>query len=293
MKFPHSMRNLPYYIEIWILFLTYIALTACATPAQRIDTLATQFKFKRTEITSEKFRHVIYTSANWEARGPLHVYIEGDGRPWLQPNSVSMDPTPEEPMALQLMALDQRPSLYLGRPCYFGFAFTEGCGPLLWTHHRYSETVVASLVQALSRYLEHNLNDSNDRTIRLIGYSGGGVLAMLMAERLKQTTAVVTIAANLDIHMWTQRHQYSKMTGSLNPAQRPPLPKHIKQLHLVGGKDRNVSAKVVARVVRHQPKDNTQLIRYENHDHICCWLQVWPEVINQIANVPHLDTYID
>lgn len=263
----------------WIWFLAYITLTACATPAQRVDALAAQYNFKRTEITSEQYRHVIYTNENWKARGALHVYIEGDGRPWLQPNIVSMDPTPKEPMALRLMALDQSPSLYLGRPCYFGFALTEGCGPLLWTHHRYSETVVASLVQALNRYLEH---DYNDRTIHLIGYSGGGVLAMLMAERLAQTTAVVTIAANLDIDKWAQRHKYSQMTGSLNPAQRPPLPKRIKQIHLVGGKDRNVSAKVVARVIRRQPKDSTQLIRYENHDHRCCWPQVWPEVLRNL-----------
>ena len=52
----------------------------------------------------------------------------------------------------------------------------------------------------------------------LIGYSGGGVLAMLLAEQFPATQAVVTVAGNLDTDAWAIEHGYSPLRGSLNPA---------------------------------------------------------------------------
>jgi membrane-bound lytic murein transglycosylase len=71
----------------------------------------------------------------------------------------------------------------------------QGSGtPLLWTHLRYSPEVVASMVSALRRFL--TLHPS--RRVVLIGYSGGGTLAWLMAGQVSETAAIVTVAANLD-----------------------------------------------------------------------------------------------
>ena len=69
---------------------------------------------------------------------------------------------------------------------------------------------------------------------------------MLLAERFKQTRAVVTVAGNLDPDRWVAQHGYSPLVGSLNPARRPPLPSHILQLHFVGGRDRNVPRDLLA-----------------------------------------------
>ena len=68
----------------------------------------------------------------------------------------------------------------------------------------------------------------------MIGYSGGGTLAQLVAEKFTQTRAVVTLAGNLDLAAWVQLHDYTPLGGSLNPAERPPLPGHILQIHYVG-----------------------------------------------------------
>ncbi len=56
------------------------------------------------------------------------VYIEGDGRAYVNRRTPSNDPTPGNPMALRLALAD--PSLrvlYLGRPCQY----TRGGEPLL------------------------------------------------------------------------------------------------------------------------------------------------------------------
>ena len=76
---------------------------------------------------------------------------------------------------------------------------------------------MSSMASALRRYLSRG---DIDRLVWL-GYSGGGTLAMLLAPRFDQTTDVVTVAANLDIDAWTDRHGYSRLSGSLNPARQP------------------------------------------------------------------------
>ncbi len=67
---------------------------------------------------------------------------------------------------------------------------------------------------------------------------------MLVAARMEQVRQVVTIAANLDIDAWAEHSGYSRLRGSLNPATQPPLPTHIQQIHLAGGRDLRVPAQV-------------------------------------------------
>ena len=68
--------------------------------------------------------------------GSLHVYIEHDGTPWIGFDRVSDDPIPRTPFALELMAKDSGPRLFLDRPCYFDAREEPLCNPLVWTHGR-------------------------------------------------------------------------------------------------------------------------------------------------------------
>lgn len=208
----------------------------------------------------------------------MHVYLEGDGTPWLGGRSAKY-PTPRNPLMLKLMRLDTATSVYLGRPCYHGLQQSENCESKWWTSHRYSEQVVNSMAAALQK-----LAGNNQQPVVLLGHSGGGTLAMLLAERLPNIKAVVTLAGNLDIHAWTQLHHYPPLQGSLNPAERTPLPGHVHQLHLAGGRDRNVPAKFIQRVAASQH----QLAEYhyfERYDHTCCWQEIWPAVLNELNDV--------
>lgn len=141
---------------------------------------------------------------------------------------------------------------------------------------RYSNEVVLSMTAALQAVLER----SDTQRVVLVGYSGGGTLAVLMAQSLPRVTAVVTIASNLDTAEWTRQHGYEPLTGR-NPADEQALPSSITQLHLIGGKDENVTENMSARyLARLSPE---QIWRYEKFGHVCCWEQTWPEVVDKVS----------
>lgn len=228
---------------------------------------------ERRLVHGAGFDHLAYSRGLAQGPGRVHVYLEGDGLPWRTRNRIATDPTPRVPLALRLMARDPTPSLYLGRPCYHGLAQSRGCSPWLWTQGRYSESVVSSMTAAL----QSALGEVGSARITLIGYSGGGVLAMLIAPRLEKVEGVVTIAANLDIDAWTDHHNYSRLRGSINPAAEPPLPERIRQIHLAGGRDLQVPARLSIQTAARQP--NIRWVLVPGFDHGCCWEQALPEIL--------------
>lgn len=268
------------YRAFYLLLLATV-LAGCATPAERLNREAARLGFSAEAVEGIDFRHQLYRS-HCEAATPharLHAYIEGDGSPWFDHRLIARDPTPRSPMMLGLMALDHNPSLYLGRPCYHGFADSPPCTPNLWTQARYSGRVVASMVKVLGREME----EGGFTSLALFGYSGGGALAMLLAEWLPQTEVVVTIAGNLDIDAWTEMHEYTPMQQSLNPLDRPPLAPRTHQLHLVGDRDTNVTPGMIREVVAKQK--NAELVVIDGFDHVCCWQDLWPDVLDWVSVV--------
>ena len=167
----------------------------CSSAPEPADATALDLGLEPVGVSGAGFEHRAYVRRDSHFSSAVHVYLEGDGLPWLSRHRVSTDPTPRYPLALHLAAKDPTPSLLLGRPCYYGASVAEPCRPWLWTSGRYSEEIVRSMVAALRRLLP----DRTGRRITLVGYSGGGVLAMLMAERLPSVERFLTLAANLDI----------------------------------------------------------------------------------------------
>lgn len=249
-------------------------LLACSTPAQWMNKQASRLGFVRQVLPGTAYTHVVYWNAA-DQGGLLHVYLDGDGTPWLNPSRIAADPTPRNLLVLRLMAQDKAPSLYLGRPCYQGQSDRPACSPLLWTARRYGREVVDSMAAALKSALSQADYDG----MVLIGYSGGGTLAMLLAEHFEQTRGVLTIAGNLDPERWAVLHGYSPLYGSLNPASRSPLKPSIVQLHLAGGRDKNVPADLIRRVVLQQPDAKFMLM--DTFDHTCCWITTWPFILTQ------------
>ena len=218
-----------------------VVLAACTTPASRVDGLAVGHGYTRLGLHGQGFDHVAYFKPG--KPGPvLHVYVEHDGTPWSTPTTPSADPTPTRPIALELMAQDDAPALYLGRPCYFGLARVPPCEQIWWTHRRYSRRVVDSMDAALREFLAgHREYES----LQFFGYSGGGVIATLMAADFPQTTRLVTVAAPLDVDSWTARHGYARLEGSLSPLDATVLPRTVAQLHLAGGADEVVPLSLI------------------------------------------------
>ena len=249
-----------------------LAATACSSPAGRFSENAAVLGMRARVVSGAAFHHVVFEHAGRASR-TLHVYLDGDGTPWRAWRPAT-DPTPRNPLLLRLMALDPNPSIYLGRPCYHGLSETPSCSSALWTGARYSEAVVSSMAAALRRVLQAGGFDR----LAWFGYSGGGAMAVLLAPRFTETTDLITIAANLDIDAWTDLHGYSRLAGSLNPAQQPPLPARIRQRHYVGGQDRVVPKHVVAR----GPIDPNTLVVIPSYDHTCCWETTWPAVLAEV-----------
>lgn len=234
-----------------------------------------------TAITTPYHQHLALLQPSPESSSRIHVYIEGDGRPWIKRYLIAKDPTPRAPLMLSLMRQDRQPAIFLGRPCYFNDPFygltDTGCESGLWTSARYSETVIASMVNALRQLLE----ERHYEQLALIGYSGGGTIATLMAQRMPEVTQLVTIAANLDVDAWTRHHHYSPLIESLNPAEftiaRPKV-----QYHFFGSKDPVVPPSLAQDWLKTQGHPPRII---EGFDHRCCWQQKWPELLEIINSL--------
>jgi pimeloyl-ACP methyl ester carboxylesterase len=236
----------------------------CRSASERFHDFASDRSLRAELVTGTSFRHLVL-SPDRAAGRTLHVYLDGDGVPWLG-GYPAVDPTPRNPLVLDLLALDPGSALYLGRPCYHGLSGELPCSPTLWTSARYSEAVVASMAAAARRVLAAR---GAERVVWL-GYSGGGALAVLLAARLPETAAVITVAANLDVDAWTDQQRSSRLVGSLNPARQPPLPTRVYQRHYAGARDRTVPMGMAR---------GAELVVMPEYDHRCCWTSLWPTVL--------------
>jgi len=175
----------------------------------------------------------------------------------------------------------------LARPCYHAHPEQGGrgdpgspgvgsCDPWLWTSGRYSGEVVARLARAVQRLVA----EGGHPGAVLIGHSGGGTLAMLLAERLPAVRAVVTLAGNLDVAAWVAAHGYAPLPDSLDPSRRPPLGPEVLQLHLLGEEDREIPPGLTAAVIARQPGAVRRVL--PDVSHARGWQAVWPDVLREL-----------
>lgn len=244
----------------------------CRSASERFLGLAVDRGLRAEIVRGEGFRHLVLSREGAAGR-TLHVYLDGDGTPWLGGHP-AVDPTPRAPLVLDLLALDSAPAIYLGRPCYHGLDGDAPCAPALWTSARYSEVVVASVAAAARRILAAR---GADRVVWL-GYSGGGALAVLLAARVPETAGVITVAANLDVDAWADAQRASRLAGSLNPARHPPLAPGVYQRHYGGGRDQTVPATVTRRGMT----GSAALVVVPDYDHRCCWTKLWPAILAEL-----------
>lgn len=247
----------------------------CATPSRRFSDYARSQGFTTELVNTAYFRHRLFTNGQ-AGLGTLHVYLDGDGTPWIGRHRIAEDPTSRNPLILDLMKQDHAPSVLLGRPCYYHASDLDRCGNKWWTSHRYAQQIVDSMLEALDKWLA----GKKVTRIVLIGFSGGGTLAMLMAPHIEYLARVVTIAGNLNVTAWAAWHGYTPLTGSLNPSDNIDGYRHIRQLHLAAGDDEAVP---VALINAFAAAADARLIVYPDFNHTCCWETVWPEILDKIS----------
>lgn len=196
---------------------------------------------------------------------------------------MSEDPTPIDPLGLRLAV--QHPdeaAAYLARPCQFvGVDRDTQCRSRYWTSARFSPEVIETSDQALSRIKA--LTGATE--LRLVGYSGGGAVATLLAARRSDVVQLVTVAGNLDHTAWTKRHRISPLADSLNPKDVWREVSGIRQTHLVGGRDRIISPRAAQDYAALFPAGQKPLvIVFDDYDHSCCWAEHWPDIYQRDVN---------
>lgn len=209
------------------------------------------------------------------AGAQLTIYIEGDGAPWPSVFQPPRDPTPTKPVALALAARDPAPAVaYLGRPCqYLDDAGRDGCAVAWWSGRRFAPVVVSAMDAAVDRLKQR----AGAQRIRLIGYSGGGAIAVLLAMRRDDVSRLVTVAAPLALGEWTAWHGLTPLEEALDPLVQP-APRPVGAMHFAGGRDAVVPPGIVESFVRRQ---GGRLETIADFDHDCCWVRDWPALLRR------------
>lgn len=178
---------------------------------------------------------ILYAKLKPHAQGhSLHVYVEGDGHAWLNSQTISPDPTPNDPIALRLATRDPSSNVaYLARPCQY--VVSKRCHYRYWTYARLAPEVVSSLNKAVDQLKAR----TGARRVDLTGFSGGGGLVLLMAAERNDVDRVISVAGNVDSDAWTRYHHLTPLKRSLNPIRFLPQISRSTQLCFVyGDRDR-------------------------------------------------------
>lgn len=266
------------------LWLIVVLLAGCASvplPQQRQDTanqLAASHNWQAGSTQTQQFDLVSYRPQNFISETELTIYIEGDGLAWLTTSTLSTDPTPVNPVGLKL-ALNHPAgnAVYLARPCqYVGGIRARNCNQHDWTDSRFSEAVISSANEALN-VLKAEFGATE---LHLVGFSGGGAIAALLAARRDDVSRLITVAGNLNHQAWTSYHRISPLLGSLNPADYQQQLSNVKQIHFVGDKDQ-VIPRILARdfVAGLADSAKAKVILVPGQSHGCCWDKVWADLL--------------
>ena len=274
--------------RVWSLTLLglMLILPGCAT----VPAPSTATEDARALANSAGFSPLPLTGAGmplaaWAKNGPgteLVVYIEGDGLAWTDRRTPSPDPTPRDPLVLRLAGLDPAPKmLYLARPCQYQPGMAQSCDPVLWTSARYGLPTVLALSQAL----DQAKTALGATRLHLVGYSGGGALAVLLAARRSDVADILTVAANLDTAAWTSHHNISPLSGSLNPADSAQAVAAIPQTHVAGTKDAVVPPFLCRRFVARMPQPSqARCLEIDGLDHRHGLEARWPDILASHRN---------
>lgn len=268
-------------------FLLSVLLSACVSipsPAERralADKLASARGWQGERLQAGGFELQAYLPARQAQSEILTVYIEGDGLAWLSPSQPSGDPTPRDPLALRLaLAQPEGSAVYLARPCQYLPDDSPGCSSVYWTESRFAPEVVAAASLAIDTLKAR----TGAKNITLVGYSGGGAVAALVAARRGDVARLITVAGNLDHRAWTSHHRVHPLKGSLNPADETDALSRIRQWHWLGGRDKTIPPGLGQDFAKLFVGGNKPVVQIEpQFDHHCCWVEKWPMLWEQMA----------
>ncbi|WP_170310164.1 alpha/beta hydrolase [Thalassospira povalilytica] len=281
--------------HICLAFLCFSTLPSCqsltASGAYRnADSLALSSRWEGQFLETPHFTLKSYLAPQRNADGPMVIYIEGDGYAWVKQNWASPDPTPRKPFMLDVALQDRfYNAAYLARPCQYVIEAGLGvnCRTALWTDARFHRVVVADMNNAIDKLLAQR----SHRGLILVGGSGGGTIAMLLAAQRSDISAIITLSGLINHQSWTRYHDISPLGQSMNPAALYAKIALTKQLHLLASEDDVIPpelSKYELKRLRDLSPATVDWQEVSGLDHNCCWSNYWAEhyqdIIGRLAS---------
>ncbi len=276
MKFLFNLKNYRNFHCILNVIIAIILLTSCSATNSNNDSPAfNKMKgFDKILVQGEDFWITTYQKITDNTK-PYIFYIEGDGRPFIGKRRISSNPTPTSKMFRNLVEIDARPNvIYVARPCqYTSVDMNPKCRDFsYWTNKRMSEDSVIAINEVINKI------NPKGKFFSIIGYSGGGAIAVLIAARNPNTKNIITIAGNLDHKAFTKYHGVINMDESLNPIDYAHIVRNIPQLHLSGGKDKKVPSFIAERYIKTANSNCVHHKIFPTFTHYDGWTNIWKEI---------------
>lgn len=242
------------------------------------ESLAQKAGMEDKVISTPFFNLKTYSRLSSPTTSPTHavVYIEGDGKAW-DGRVPSGNPTPINPLALRLAAIDDSENvIYLARPCQY---INNTCDTKFWTTHRMAPEVIESYVQALKQINQQY----GIQQFRLVGFSGGGGIAVLVSAQVQKMDDIDvidlrTVAGNLNHMVWTQSQRLAPLSGSMNPADYAHKLSHLPQIHFIGEEDPIITDTLYKSYLKHLRNTRCTQGQIEPAFHVQGWETLWEDL---------------
>lgn len=240
------------------------------------DGIAVKAGFSKEYVKAGGFTLMTYQKFNGSS-DKISIYIEGDGRAWETKHKLSDDPTPSNPVALRLAAVDPADNVaYIARPGQYSPSGFPDCDSKYWSEFRFAPEVVESM----DRIIDDLKERAGAKHVALVGYSGGGAIAVLVAARRSDVIAIRTVAGNLDINAFCAYHHVSQLDGSMNPLDVAQKVAPIPQRHFVGSVDKVIPFAIAESFVRIEGDKNYERITVvDGVSHNDGWNKHWRELL--------------
>jgi len=252
---------------------------ALAAANKHADQIALSGHLEREAVQAGPFLLTAFVRVSDPSKA-IRIYIEGDGLAWVSRDFPSPNPTPHQATGLQLAAADKSPNVvYLARPCQFTFmSKNPECDVPYWTGKRFSKEIVTAMASAVSTIATR----APRQGIELVGYSGGGAIAVLVAAQRKDVLSIRTVAGNLDDDEVNRIHNVSAMPESEDAIHYVAAVAAIPQVHFSGTDDRVVPTVIPRRFVSAAIAAGARCARtvpVSGLSHDGDWATVWPTLL--------------
>jgi len=270
-----------------------IATTACSAPLTLrenvADRIASPAWMVERPIDTGAFVLTAYERMH-EKGDTVTIYIEGDGTADRINAGETMDPTPINPVALHLAAMDKSENVaYLSRPCQYEHAthydhkieHKESCSKEYWGDKRFAAEIITNYNAAIDAISRQYSTDG----VHLVGYDGGGAIAAILAAKRDDVLSLRTVAGNLDHDAQSVYLGLPPMAGSLNAIDFAEDLKDVPQHHFIGGQDESIKPAVLHSYLSAiGPSPCVKYTMIQEAEHARGWVEKWPELLK--ADIP-------